>query len=80
MFVGQGDTSEESALCGVLIPVVGVVTPPVADDDHLPSNRAGVRVALFADRSLENEGAWWQESPNCAGDGESFPVGLTCIL
>ena len=63
MFVGQGDTSEESALRGVLIPVVGVVAPPVADEDHLPSNWAGVRVALFADRGLENEGAWWQESP-----------------
>ena len=60
MFVRQGDTSEESALCGVLIPVVGVMAPPVADEDHLPSNRAGVRGALFADGGLENEGAWWQ--------------------
>ena len=48
------------ALRGVLIPVVGVVAPPVADEDHLPSNRAGVRVALFTDRGLEDEGAWWQ--------------------
>ena len=60
MFVSQGDTSEESALRGVLIPVVGVVAPSVADEDHLSSNRAGVRVALFVDRGLENEGAWWQ--------------------
>ena len=60
MFVGQGDTSEESALRGVLIPVVGMMAPPVTDEDHLSSNRAGVRVALFVDWGLENEGAWWQ--------------------
>ena len=60
MFVGQGDTSEESALRGVLIPVVGVVAPPVTDEDHLSANRAGVRVALFVNWGLENEGAWWQ--------------------
>ena len=60
MFVGQGDTSEESALRGVLIPVVGMMAPPVTDEDHLSSNLAGVRVALFVDWGLENEGAWWQ--------------------
>ena len=60
MFVRQGDASEESALRGVLIPVVGVVAPSVADEDHLSSNQARVRVALFADGGLENEGAWWQ--------------------
>ena len=60
MFVGQGDTSEETALRGVLIPVVGVVASSVTDEDHLSSNRAGVRGALFVDWGLENEGAWWQ--------------------
>ena len=60
MFVGQGDTSEESALRGVLIPVVGMVAPSVTDENHLSSDRAGIRGALFADWGLENEGAWWQ--------------------
>ena len=59
MFVGQGDTSEESALRGVLIPMVCVVAPPVADENHLSSDRAGIRGALFADWGLEDEGAWW---------------------
>ena len=80
MFVRQGDTSEETALRGVLIPVVGVVAPSVADENHLASDRAGVRAALFADWGLEDEGTWWQERPDCVGDGESFPFGLTCIL
>ena len=60
MFVGQGDTSEETALRGVLIPGVCGVAPPVADENHLSSDRAGVRGALFADWGLEDEGAWWQ--------------------
>ena len=80
MFVRQGDTSEESALRGVLIPVVCVVAPPVADENHLPSDRAGARGVLFAEWGLEDEGAWWEESPVCVGDGESFPFGLTCVL
>ena len=80
MFVRQGDTSEESALRGVLIPMVCVVAPPVADENHLSSYRTGVRGALFANWSLEDEGAWWQERPYCVGNGESFPFGLTCVL
>ena len=59
MFVRQGDTSEESALRGVLIPMIGVVAPPVANENHLSSDRAGIRGALFADWGLEDEGAWW---------------------
>ena len=59
MFVGQRDTSEESALCGVLIPVVCGVAPPVADENHLSSDWAGGRGALLADWGLEDEGAWW---------------------
>ena len=65
---------------GVLIPVVCVVAPPVADENHLSSDRAGIRGALIADWGLEDEGAWWEEGPDCAGDGESFPFGLTCVL
>ena len=59
MFVRQGDTSEETALREVLIPVVCVVVPPVADEHHLPSDRAGIRGALFANWGLEDESAWW---------------------
>ena len=80
MFVGQGDASEESPLRGVLIPVVCVVAPPVADENHLPSNRAGVHGSLFADWSVEDEGAWGKEGPNCVGDGKSFLFGLSCVL
>ena len=60
MLVGQGDTSEEATLRGVLIPVVCVVAPPVADENHLSSNRTGVRGALFANWGLEDEGACLQ--------------------
>ena len=31
MFVGQGDSSEEPTLGGVLVPVVRMVASPVAD-------------------------------------------------
>ena len=80
MFVRQGDASEETALRGVLIPVVGVVAPSVADENYLSSDRTAVRRALFADWSLEDESAWWQERPDCVGDGESFPFCLACVL
>ena len=80
VFVRQDDTREETTSRGVLIPVVGEVAPPVADENHLASDRTGVRGALFADWSLEDESAWWQERPDCIGDGESFPFCLTCIL
>ena len=80
MFVRQGEPSEETALRGVLIPVVSVMAPPVADENHLSSYRAGVRGALFANWSLEDEGTWWQERPDFVGDGESFPFCLSCIL
>jgi len=80
VFVRQGDPSEESAVRGVLIPVISVMAPPVADENHLSSNRTGVRGALFANWGLEDEGAWWQERPYCVGDGESFPFCLSCVL
>ena len=38
MLVGERDTSEKAPLSGVRIPVIGVVAPAVADDDHLASN------------------------------------------
>ena len=37
-------------------------------------------LVTFADRSLEDEGAWWKEGPVCVGNGEFFPHGLSCIL
>ena len=80
MFVRQGDPSEESAVRGVLIPVICMVASPVADENNLSSDRAGIRGALFANWGLEDEGAWWQERPYCVGDGESFPFCLACVL
>ena len=38
MLVGERDASEKAPLSGVRIPVIGVVAPAMADDDHLASN------------------------------------------
>ena len=38
VFVGERDAGEESSLGGVCVPVVRVVAPSVADDDHLAAN------------------------------------------
>ena len=54
MTVGKGDAREESSLSGVRVPVVGMMAPPVADDDHLASNWWWVRRAGFDDGRLEN--------------------------
>ena len=59
MLVRQGDTGEESSLRGVLISMVCVVDLPVTNENHLSSDRAGIRGALLADWGLEDEGAWW---------------------
>jgi len=57
MTVGKGDAREESSLSGVRVPVVGMVAPSVADDDHLASNRRWFRMAGFDDGRLENKSA-----------------------
>ena len=57
MAVRKGDAREESSLGGVHVPVVGMVAPAVADDDHLASNWRGFRGAGFDDRCLENKSA-----------------------
>ena len=57
MAVRKGDAREESSLSGVHVPVVGMVAPSVADDDHLASNRRWFRVAGFDDGRLENKSA-----------------------
>ena len=59
MTVGKGDAREESSLNGVRVPVAGMIAPPVADDDHLASNRRWVRRAGFDDGRLENKSARW---------------------
>jgi hypothetical protein len=51
-FVGQGDSHEEPTLSRVLVPVIGVVAPSVADQDHLLTNRSWVRWSLFVDGCL----------------------------
>ena len=38
MLVGERDASEKAPLGGVRIPVIGVVAPAMADDDHLASD------------------------------------------
>ena len=38
MLVGERDASEKAPMSGVRIPVIGVVAPAMADDDHLASN------------------------------------------
>ena len=55
--VGKGDAREESSLSGVRVPVVGMMAPSVADDDHLASNQPWVRRAGFDDGPLENKSA-----------------------
>ena len=59
MTVGKGYAREESSLSGVRVPVVGMMAPPVADDDYLASNRRWVRRAGFDDGRLENKSARW---------------------
>jgi hypothetical protein len=59
MTVGEDDTREESSLSGVRVPVVGMMAPSVADDDHLASNRRWVRGAGLDDGRLENQSARW---------------------
>ena len=58
MTVGKGDARKESSLSGVHVPVVGMVAPSVADDDHLASNRRWFRRAGFDDGRLGNKSAW----------------------
>ena len=57
--VGKGDVREEFSLSGVRVPVVGMMAPSVADDDHLAFNRRWIRRAGFDDGRLENKSAWW---------------------
>ena len=57
MAVGKGDACEESSFGGVHVPVVGMMAPSVADDDHLASDWRGFRGAGFDDRCLENKSA-----------------------
>ena len=40
-----GDSSEESTTGGVSVPVVGLVTPAVADDDELSADGGRIRGA-----------------------------------
>ena len=42
MFVGKRNAGEETPLRGVSVPVISVVAPAVADDDHLSSDRGRV--------------------------------------
>ena len=57
MLVGEGDSREESALGGVLVPVIGVVAPSVADQDHLAPDRGGSEGRLLV------IGAWKTSVP-----------------
>ena len=41
MAAGGGNSCEKTALSLVCVPVIGVVTPSVADYDHLTSDRWG---------------------------------------
>ena len=80
VFVGEGDSSEKSTMRGVLVPVIGVVAPAVADQDHLATNRGWVIGPGFGDGGLEDEGAWWEELSDGAGDGKAFTFGLPGVL
>ena len=59
MFVGERNAGEETSLRGVSVPVVSVVAPAVADDDHLSSDRGRVGGFRLDYGSLEGQGAWW---------------------
>jgi hypothetical protein len=52
----------------------------VADQDHLATNRGWVGGSGFSDGSLEDEGSWWEELSDGAGDGEAFTFGLPGAL
>ena len=80
MAVGKGDAREESSLSGVRVPVVGMMAPSLADDDHLPSNRRWVRRAGFDDGRLENKSARREELANGVGYCESLSFGLSRVL
>ena len=80
MAVRKGDAREESSLSGVRVPVVGMMAPSVADDDHLASNRRWVRRAGFDDRRLENKSARREELTNGVGYCESLSFGLSRVL
>ena len=59
MFVGERNAGEETPLRGVSVPVISVVDPAVADDDHLSSDRRRVGGFRLDYGSLEDQGAWW---------------------
>ena len=80
MGVGYGDAGEESTSSGVSVPVVGMMTPAVADYDQLPADGGRVRWTLFGDWSLEDKGARWEEFADGGGDGLAFSFGLAGIL
>ena len=60
MAVGKGDASEEASAGRVSIPVIGVVTPALADADELATDGGRVGGAGFRDRGLEDEGTRWE--------------------
>ena len=80
MAVGKGDAREESSFGGVHVPVVGMMAPSVADDDHLASNRRWVRRAGFNDGCLENKSARREKLANGLGYCESLSFGLSRVL
>ena len=52
MFVRERNTSKESSLGGVSIPVIDMMAPLVADNHHLAADGWRVRWASFGDRCL----------------------------
>ena len=80
MGVGYGDSSEKSAAGGVSVPVIGLVTPAVADYDKLSANGGRVGGAGFGNGGLENEGAGREEFADGSCDGLAFAFGLSRVL
>ena len=67
-------------MSGVRVPVVGMMAPSVADDDHLASNRRWVRRVGFNDGRLENKSARREELADGVGYCESLSFGLSRVL